>query len=164
MKFKSCITLIGKGVGVRLKDRPADSIIKYTCSSPSNGLKFVSWALLARSILKLLSSSISSSLMCFCIGSEVPAGPPRGSWARDAQPLLLRFPPGGEIFVLCPCSTLGSLSDLNLIWVLCPCFTWSHKFKWYPYYNVIISYLFGFIVVNLLCKNSHYYTVHEEQF
>ena len=28
----------------------------------------------------------------------------------------------------------------------------------------IISYLFGSIVVNLSCKNSHYYTVEEEQF
>ena len=28
----------------------------------------------------------------------------------------------------------------------------------------IISYLFGSIVVNLSCKNSHYYTVQEEQF
>ena len=27
-----------------------------------------------------------------------------------------------------------------------------------------ISYLFGSIVVNLSCKNSHYYTVQEEQF
>ena len=35
------------------------------------------------------------------VGSEVPAGPPRGSWARDAQPLLLWFPPGGEIIVIC---------------------------------------------------------------
>ena len=28
----------------------------------------------------------------------------------------------------------------------------------------IIAYLFNSIVVNLSCKNSHYYTVQEEQF
>ena len=28
----------------------------------------------------------------------------------------------------------------------------------------IISYLFGSIVVNLSCKNSHYYTVQEKKF
>ena len=32
------------------------------------------------------------------------------------------------------------------------------------YILYIISYLSGSIVVNLSCKNSHYYTVQEEQF
>ena len=31
-------------------------------------------------------------------------------------------------------------------------------------FYTIYSYLFGSIVVNLSCKNSHYYTVQEEQF
>ena len=31
-------------------------------------------------------------------------------------------------------------------------------------FYTIYSYLFGSIVVNLSCKNSHYYTVQEEPF
>ena len=30
--------------------------------------------------------------------------------------------------------------------------------------NLIISYLFGYIVVNLSCKNSHYYIIQENAY